>query len=104
MDVRIGDRLPEQIELAAYYAVCEALTNTAKHASASEARVNVKMIGDALRIEVQDDGRGGAVVAHGSGLVGLRDRVEALGGQLFLRSPQGAGTILEIEVPVDLGS
>jgi GAF domain-containing protein len=101
LDVRVDGRLPEQIELAAYYAVAEALTNTAKHARASGVDVDVDAGADMLRIEVRDDGRGGATFASGSGLTGLRDRVEALGGRLTLSSPPGAGTTVAITFPLD---
>jgi len=104
LDVRVDGRLPEQVELAAYYVVSEALTNTTKHAAASQVRVDVQAYGDVLRIEVRDDGRGGATFAHGSGLVGLKDRVEALGGEFFLHSQPDAGTTVAIAVPIDDGS
>ena len=103
LDVRVDGRLPEQVELAAYYVVSETLTNAAKHAAASGVHVEVQAGQGVLRIEVRDDGRGGATFAHGSGLVGLRDRVEALGGQLSLRSPPGAGTTVSIAVSLDDG-
>ena len=103
LDVRVDGRLPEQVELAAYYVVSEALTNAAKHAAASGVHVEVQAGQGVLRIEVRDDGRGGATFAHGSGLVGLRDRVEALGGKLSLRSPPGAGTTVSIAVSLDDG-
>ena len=101
LDVRVDERLPEQVELAAYYAVAEALTNTAKHAAASGVNVKVEASPGILRIEVRDDGRGGGTFAHGSGLVGLKDRVEALSGKLTLRSPPGAGTTIAISLPLD---
>ena len=103
LDVRVDRQLPEQVELAAYYVVSETLTNAARHAAASEVDVEVEADQGVLRIEVRDDGRGGATFAHGSGLVGLRDRVEALGGQLSLRSPPGAGTTVSIAVSLDDG-
>ena len=97
LDVAITDRLPEPIEIATYYLVAEALTNTAKHAHASTVDVQLDTddtdAGDpVLRVWVRDDGRGGADPHGGSGLVGLNDRVEALGGRLWLHSPPGAGT------------
>ena len=101
LDVRVDGRLPEQVELAAYYAVAEALTNAAKHAAASGVHVEVQAGQGVLRIEVRDDGRGGATFARGSGLVGLKDRVEALGGKLSLRSQPGAGTTVSIAVSLD---
>ena len=99
MDVQIADRLPEHIEIAAYYVVTEALTNTAKHAQATATEVEVSVNDDVLRVRVRDDGRGGADFARGSGLVGLKDRAEALGGRMSLHSPPGAGTTLEIALP-----
>jgi GAF domain-containing protein len=100
LDARIDGRLPEQIELAVYYVVCEALTNTAKHAHASVIDVQVETGEGALHVRVRDDGRGGADVTRGSGLIGLKDRVEALGGRILLRSPPGAGTAVEISLPL----
>jgi signal transduction histidine kinase len=92
--------MPEQTEVAAYYAVAEALTNTAKHARASVVDVTVDVADNMLRVLVCDDGSGGANPATGSGLVGLRDRVEALGGQVWLTSPAGAGTTLRAAIPL----
>ena len=101
LDVRVEARLPEHIELAAYYVVAEALTNAAKHASASVIDVEVATDSAVLHVSVRDDGRGGAAMASGSGLVGLTDRVGALGGRFSLHSPPGAGTNLEIELPLE---
>jgi signal transduction histidine kinase len=94
--------LPEPVEVAAYYVVAEALTNAAKHARASVIYVDADAgpDGNALRLSVRDDGAGGADPARGSGLVGLKDRVEALGGTLTLHSPPGAGTALHVELPL----
>jgi PAS domain S-box-containing protein len=94
-----GARLPETIEAAAYYVVAEALTNMAKHARASEARVRVHRNDGRAYVEVVDDGVGGADEAGGSGLRGLVDRVEALGGLLTVSSPEGAGTRVRAELP-----
>jgi signal transduction histidine kinase len=91
--------LPDQIELAAYYTVAETLTNTAKHASATVVDVQAESREGNLHVRVRDDGCGGAVLTEGSGLVGLTDRVEALGGRLALHSPPGAGTTVQISVP-----
>jgi signal transduction histidine kinase len=102
LDVQAEGRLPEPVEIAAYYVVCEALTNAAKHAHASIADVEVAAGGGVLHICVRDDGRGGADVTGGSGLVGLKDRVEALDGRLSLHSPPGEGTILQVQLPVGL--
>jgi signal transduction histidine kinase len=100
LDVRVAGRLPEPAELTAYYAVSEALTNIAKHAHASGAQVDVAAEPSLLRVRVRDDGRGGADFSRGSGLTGLRDRVEAVGGQISLRSDPGAGTTVEITLPL----
>jgi len=93
------DRLPEQVEAAAYYVVSEALANVAKHAHATIARVRVQPAGGKVVIEVADDGIGGADASRGSGLRGLTDRVEALGGRLWLSTPPGQGTIVSAEIP-----
>jgi signal transduction histidine kinase len=104
LNVQVAERLPDPAEVAAYYAVAEALTNTAKHARASAAKVEVTVGEGMLRVSVRDDGRGGAAFGRSSGLVGLKDRVEALGGRLSLDSPLGAGTFLDIVLPLgDLG-
>jgi signal transduction histidine kinase len=91
LDVRTQARLPEPVEVAAYYVVAEALTNAAKHAHASLVRIEADVLNGDLRVSVQDDGVGGANPAGGSGLVGLTDRVEALGGKLTLDSPPAGG-------------
>jgi signal transduction histidine kinase len=100
LDVRVEGRLPQPVEIAAYYAVAEALTNVAKHARASAAEVQVGIGQDVLHVRVRDDGRGGAGFGRGSGLVGLKDRVEAVGGRIRLDSPPGAGTALGIVLPL----
>ncbi|HTQ92100.1 MAG TPA: GAF domain-containing protein, partial [Streptosporangiaceae bacterium] len=92
LQVGAGGRLPEHVEVSAYYIAAEALTNAAKHARASAVSVQVEVAGDVLRVAVSDDGAGGAGFAGGTGLAGLKDRVEALGGRIFLDSPRGAGT------------
>jgi len=84
LEVRADERLPEPTEVAAYYVVSEALTNTAKHAEASVVEVDVEATDGALRVRVRDDGVGGAIFARGSGLVGVKDRIEALGGRILL--------------------
>jgi signal transduction histidine kinase len=93
-------RLPTDVEATAYFVISEALTNVVKHASADRANVVVQAQGGVLRIEVRDDGIGGADPAQGSGLVGLSDRVEALGGRLAVSSPPSSGTALLIEIPL----
>jgi signal transduction histidine kinase len=100
LDVRTEGRLTERLEIGAYYVVSEALANVAKHARASMAVVDVDAGDDALRISVRDNGVGGAGLGRGSGLVGLKDRVEALGGRIVLQSEPGAGTSLTVELPL----
>jgi signal transduction histidine kinase len=94
------DRLAEPIEAAAYYLISEALTNIAKHAQATNARIRVSLRGASVVVQVDDDGVGGADAAAGTGLAGLADRVESLGGRLDLTSPIGGGTALCAEIPV----
>jgi signal transduction histidine kinase len=101
LDVSADGPLPESVEVAAYYVVSEALTNAAKHARASVVEVEVDTLEHALRVSVRDDGIGGADGSRGSGLVGLKDRVEALGGAITVRSPRGAGTAVQVELPLD---
>src|SRR4051794_40247112 len=100
LDFRVGEELSGGVEVAAYYAVSEMLTNTVKHAQASAISVDVTCLDGILHVAVRDDGIGGADPARGSGLVGLRDRIEALGGTIFLRSPKGEGTAGEITLPI----
>ena len=100
LDVQVKGRLPEPVEVAAYYAVAEALTNIAKYAGASAAEVEATADEGVLQVWVRDDGRGGADFGRGSGLAGLKDRIEALGGQISLHSPPGAGTTLQIALPL----
>jgi signal transduction histidine kinase len=102
-DIQVDRRLPEPIETAAYYTVAEALTNAAKHARATTAAIHVAESAGVLNVQVRDNGCGGADFSHGSGLLGLKDRAEALGGHLRLHSPPGAGTTLEIELPLEPG-
>src|SRR5882757_5930034 len=103
MDVRINGRLPEAVEVGAYYVVSEMLTNAAKHASASVIEVNADASEGTLRVCVRDDGIGGADPKRGSGLVGLKDRIEALGGSFSLHSPPGGGTTVCCDLPVSAG-
>jgi signal transduction histidine kinase len=100
LNVRCEHRLPDEIEVAAYYVTAEALTNAAKHASASHVRVDLRAEEDALCLSIRDDGVGGAHPSGGSGLVGIKDRVEALGGTIEVKSPLGEGTQLDVEVPL----
>jgi PAS domain S-box-containing protein len=93
------ERLPEPVEAGAYYLIAEALTNVAKYANATTVRVAVAASAGRAAVEVSDDGVGGADPASGSGLRGLADRVEALGGSLAVTSPVGAGTTLRAEIP-----
>jgi signal transduction histidine kinase len=102
LDVPAIARPPEPIEVAAYYVVSEALTNATKHAHASGVRVTVEEQDQRLHLSVRDDGAGGADPARGSGLIGLRDRVEALGGSLGISSPPGEGTLISVELPLQL--
>jgi signal transduction histidine kinase len=99
LEVDLEARPPEAVELAAYYLVAESLTNVAKHAEASSARVEVTRRDGRLVVEVRDDGVGGASAEGGSGLRGLEDRVEALGGRVQMWSPKGAGTRIRAEIP-----
>ncbi len=101
LDLRAGRRLPEHVEVAAYYAVSEALTNAAKHAHASAVHVELDIPGAILQLAIRDDGIGGADPAHGSGIAGLSDRIEALGGTLEITSPTGSGTTLLIKIPAE---
>ena len=103
VDLRVqipAARLPGPAEIAAYYVVSEALTNTARHAGATAATVEVTASEGTLRVSVRDNGHGGADLTHGSGLVGLRDRVEAIGGRLAVGNEPGAGTSLEVDLPL----
>jgi signal transduction histidine kinase len=100
VDVQVGERLAEPVEAVAYYAVSEALGNVVRHACASAAEVEVMAEDGVLRVRVSDDGSGGADFGRGSGLTEVKDRVEAFGGRLSLHSPCGAGTILQITLPL----
>jgi signal transduction histidine kinase len=100
INVRIDGRLPEPVEVGAYYVVSEMLTNAAKHARASVVAVDADASGGMLRLRVRDDGIGGADPVRGSGLTGLKDRIEALGGNISLHSPRGGGTAVSCELPV----
>ncbi len=93
-------RLPEPVEAALYYVVAECLTNAAKHSKATEGRVELSTTQDTMVVEIRDNGRGGANLTGGSGLRGLVDRIEALGGELRLQSDAGRGTIIQAELPL----
>jgi signal transduction histidine kinase len=100
LDIAGGPRLPEPIEIAVYYVVSEALANAAKHSRASAVSVTVVSDTTGVRAAVADDGVGGAGLGRSSGLIGLIDRVEALGGRFALESPVGRGTTISIELPL----
>jgi signal transduction histidine kinase len=104
LNVAAMARLPEPVEVAAYYVVSEALTNTTKHARASVVEVDAEVNGGTLRVRVRDDGAGGADPVRGSGLVGLKDRIEALGGTFSVHSPVGGGTTVSCGLPVRAGA
>jgi signal transduction histidine kinase len=96
-----AERLCQKVEACAYFVTAEALTNVAKYAKASEAFVDLSIENDCLRLQVRDDGVGGADLSTGTGLGGLRDRVDALDGRLDLHSPPGGGTTITVEIPVE---
>jgi signal transduction histidine kinase len=100
LDIVLTGRLPSAVETAAYFVVAEALTNVAKHAGATHARVAVRREDGAAVVEIADDGAGGAALGGGSGLLGLSDRVGALDGTLALDSPPGGGTVLPARFPL----
>ena len=99
LEVAVEGRLPEPVEVATYYVVAEALTNTAKYAQASEVIVCAGIEGTNLSVSINDDGIGGADTRKGSGLIGLKDRVDVLGGHMQISSPPGSGTSLRITIP-----
>jgi signal transduction histidine kinase len=100
LDIDLPSRLPEPTEVAAYYVVSEALANAAKHSRASRTHVEVRALDGRLRLSVHDDGIGGATLGAGSGLIGLTDRAEALGGTVSVDSPTGGGTTLLVDLPI----
>jgi signal transduction histidine kinase len=100
LEAEAKSRYPAHVEVAAYYVISEALTNTAKHARASLVRVVVEERDGTMQLSIGDDGIGGAEPTEGSGLIGLRDRVEALGGAIHVTSPRGEGTLIVVELPV----
>ena len=99
VEVSINERPCPAVEAAAYYVVSEAVTNAAKHSHAREVRISVSRRRGVLIIDVADNGIGGAALQRGSGIRGLMDRVEALGGTLVVSSPPGRGTSLRAELP-----
>ncbi len=99
LDASLPERLPPQVEAAAYFVASEALANAAKHSHATEARIRAHVERGMLLVEIADDGIGGAGAGSGTGLHGLADRVEALGGRLTLSSPPGRGTTISAEIP-----
>ncbi len=101
LDVCVDARLPDSVEVGAYYVVAEARANAAKHARASEVIVQASTDDEYLRLLVRDNGVGGADAGKGSGLVGLKDRIEALGGQLAVSSPIGRGISLTALAPLE---
>jgi signal transduction histidine kinase len=102
LDLAVDPGLPESAEVAAYYVVAEALTNAAKHARASVVNVCVEVDDANLHLCIRDDGIGGADSRKGSGLIGLTDRVDALGGQMDVSSPHGNGTSLLVKIPIEV--
>jgi signal transduction histidine kinase len=99
-DIQIGAPLPENLEVTAYYVTSEALANAAKHAHASAVRITAAADDGWLELTIRDDGVGGADPSRGSGLIGLQDRVSALGGRLTVDSERGAGTVLTARIPL----
>ena len=100
LDVDFEQRLPDHVEVAAYYTVAEALTNVSKHAKASRVWVALHLQNNTLRLSIRDDGVGGANAQRGSGLTGLTDRIEALGGTVQIESPLGSGTNIGVQIPI----
>ncbi|MFF4059457.1 sensor histidine kinase [Streptomyces sp. NPDC001668] len=101
LDLRLpSERVPERLEVAAYYVTSECLTNAAKHAHARVVQVAARVRDDVLELTVRDDGVGGADPGRGSGLIGLIDRVEAIGGKLAVGSPPGEGTTVDVRLPL----
>ena len=96
----LDERLSQSVETAIYFTVAEGLTNVAKYANATRARVSVAVLDGLATAEIVDDGRGGANASGGSGLSGLADRLEAIGGSLEVESPPSGGTVLRARVPV----
>lgn len=102
LDVAIEANIPETVEVAAYYVTAEALANAAKHAQASEIMVRARTAAENLYLSIRDNGIGGADSAQGSGIIGLKDRVDALGGKMTVNSPVGSGTVTDVTIPLAL--
>jgi signal transduction histidine kinase len=100
LQATVDERLPEPIEVAAYFVASEALANAGKHAHASTIALSVAISNGSLVLSIRDDGVGGAGLGRGSGLVGLADRVEALGGTIDIESALGAGTLVRVALPL----
>jgi signal transduction histidine kinase len=100
VDLQTDARLPEHVEVTAYYLASEALTNTAKHSHATHVDITVAVDHRRAVLTIRDDGVGGADPSRGSGLIGLHDRVETLGGALAVHSEPGAGTVLTAQIPI----
>jgi signal transduction histidine kinase len=101
LDLNLGPRLGEHVEAAGYYIASEAITNVAKHAQATVIDMRADGCDGALILSISDDGIGGADPGRGSGIIGLKDRVEALGGTISVLSPPGHGTALHVQLPAD---
>ncbi len=102
LDVAIEADLPDSVEVAAYYVTAEALTNAAKHAQASEVTVSARTGDEKLYLSIRDDGIGGADFRKGSGIIGLKDRIDVLGGKISVESPVGSGTRIGVTIPLAL--
>jgi signal transduction histidine kinase len=100
LELGAAERLPEPVEVAAYYMVSEALTNATKHAQASVVHVALEVRDRTLHVAIRDDGVGGADATRGSGILGLTDRVEAIGGTIAVTSRQGEGTSVVLDLPL----
>ena len=100
LDLRFDDRLPDRVEVAAYFTVSEALTNASKHANASRMWIALRVEDETMYLTIRDDGTGGADPSRGSGLIGLKDRIEAVDGTIKIESPPGGGTRIDVEIPV----
>jgi signal transduction histidine kinase len=97
----VHGRLPERVEIAAYHLVAESFANAARYSDASTIRVKAQVRGNVLQLSVRDDGLGGADPGEGTGLIGLKDRVEAIGGTLTVHSPPGQGTTVDAAIPLN---